>query len=414
LIVSGAGSVINLSGALNIGTALGVGDLTIGPGATVDAAVVNLQGQVVLEGGLLDPSVITVAQGTSTGGFGAAGGTGDLIVNDGTLLAHAGAEAGQALQTFMGTIAGQGTLQIDAGTTMELTGPVLNGNPLLDVNNDGSPVTVASNQVVNFTAGGGVLRLDDFAGFAGTIGTFNAGDMIEIPGLQIASQTVNGTVLSLFDGSHTLLGTIGFTSNVPVVAGIAVTSGLNIQCVAAGTMIETMNGQRAVEILVPGDEVRTLLGGPGLIIWTGMRSVDCARHPMPESVRPIRIDRDAFGLGTPARDLFVSPDHAIYVDDVLIPAKLLMNGTTIRQIPVSRIVYHHIELTRHDVVLAEGLPVETYLDTGDRANFSGGSVTALYPNFAARTWEMAGCAPLVLTGERLAAVRRREPRAASG
>ena len=68
VVISGAGSEINLSGALNIGTSLGTGDLTVGPGAAVHASAVNLQGQVVLEGGLLDPTVQNIGQGQTTGG----------------------------------------------------------------------------------------------------------------------------------------------------------------------------------------------------------------------------------------------------------------------------------------------------------------------------------------------------------
>jgi hypothetical protein len=92
----------------------------------------------------------------------------------------------------------------------------------------------------------------------------------------------------------------------------------------------------------------------------------------------------------PARALFVSPDHALFVDDVLIPAKLLLNGTTVRQVKRKTVTYHHIELARHDVVLAEGLPAETYLDTGGRAAFGGGAVVALHPAFAASRWETEG------------------------
>jgi collagen type I/II/III/V/XI/XXIV/XXVII alpha len=104
----------------------------------------------------------------------------------------------------------------------------------------------------------------------------------------------------------------------------------------------------------------------------------------------------------------LSPDHAIYVDRVLIPIRLLINGRTVRQELVDRISYHHIELARHDVLLANGMPAESYLDTGDRARFSnGGGVVALHPDFSARTWEMRGCAPLVQTGRVLTAVRKR-------
>jgi Hint domain len=79
-----------------------------------------------------------------------------------------------------------------------------------------------------------------------------------------------------------------------------------------------------------------------------------------------------------------------------------------------RVKYFHVELPRHEVILAEGLPVESYLDTGDRANFSGeGDAIRLFPDFGARfgpdaavVWETRGAAKLVLGGDRLEAIRR--------
>jgi hypothetical protein len=140
----------------------------------------------------------------------------------------------------------------------------------------------------------------------------------------------------------------------------------------------------------------------------GRRRVDCRSHPRPEEVWPVRIRRGAFAPDTPNRDLFLSPDHAVYAEGVLIPIKYLINGDTIRQVRRRTVTYFHLELAPHDVLLAEGLAVESYLDTGDRSSFeNGGRVVALFPSFSSLVWEACGYAPLVVTGPPFDAVRRR-------
>jgi hypothetical protein len=70
------------------------------------------------------------------------------------------------------------------------------------------------------------------------------------------------------------------------------------------------------------------------------------------------------------------------------------------------VTYYHVELPRHDVILAEGLPAESYLDIDDRSNFdNGGAVVRMHPDFATRAWEAEGCAEMVVTGAVLEAVR---------
>jgi hypothetical protein len=102
------------------------------------------------------------------------------------------------------------------------------------------------------------------------------------------------------------------------------------------------------------------------------------------------------------------------VNGDLVPISCLINGTSIVQIPVDEITYYHIELAQHDLLLAEGLLAESYLDVGDRANFiNGGDQLRLFPDFAttspdvAAVWETRGCAPLIIHGPRLEAVRTR-------
>ena len=409
LTVSDAGSLLTLSGTLYIGTADGVGDLTVGPGATIIATSVQQQGQVVLEGGLLDPNVVNVTAGQIIGGFGATGGTGDLIDNDGTLLAKAGTKASQKVMTFLGTIVGQGIMQIDAGSTLELTGPVLSGSPVVDVNNDGTPVAVPSTQTVIFETGtAGALQLDAIGGFAGTIGAYYAGDLFVISGGVLSGLAVsNGDTLTVNDGGG--IDSIAFAA--PLSAGqFAIVGGNTIevvQCFAEGTRLQTARGPVAVEALREGDRLVTAEDArQEPVVWIGRRTVNCTAHPKPKQVWPVRVRRGALGPRRPVRDLWLSPDHAVFVNDVLVPVKHLINGSSIAQVRRGRITYYHVELPHHELILAEGLAVESYLDVGDRSNFeNGGGAVALFPNFTSLKWETEGCAPLVVTGAELAAAR---------
>jgi collagen type I/II/III/V/XI/XXIV/XXVII alpha len=123
----------------------------------------------------------------------------------------------------------------------------------------------------------------------------------------------------------------------------------------------------------------------------------------------VRVTPGAFGPGQPSHDLYLSPDHAVFVNNVLIPVRLLLNGDTIAQTPRDEVMYFHVELPEHAIILAEGLSVESYLDSGDRANFDGGAMIRLFPDFTerlvARAWETRAAAPLVMTGEAIAAAR---------
>ena len=143
-----------------------------------------------------------------------------------------------------------------------------------------------------------------------------------------------------------------------------------IPCFAAGTRIKAERGMMAVEALGTGERVLTAGGRAEPIVWIGSRTVNCTTHLKPETVRPIRVSAGVFADAEPQRDLWLSPDHAVFADGVLIPIKYLINGTTIAQITVDDVTYYHIELTRHDLLCAEGLTAESYLDTGDRANFA--------------------------------------------
>ena len=61
----------------------------------------------------------------------------------------------------------------------------------------------------------------------------------------------------------------------------------------------------------------------------------------------------------------------MWLDGNLIPARLLLNGGSIRRDTTCRSVsYYHVELDTHDVLLANGLAAESYLDSGNRGVFA--------------------------------------------
>jgi hypothetical protein len=189
---------------------------------------------------------------------------------------------------------------------------------------------------------------------------------------------------------------------------LTITANVTMPCFAADTWIMTAHGNMPVERLREGDPVVTASGEVRPIRWIGHRTIDCRRHAKPHDVWPVRVHAGAFGDGLPCRDLWLSPDHAVFVDGVLIPVRYLINGRTIVQKRVAEVTYYHLELPAHDVILAEGLPCESYLDTGNRSAFAnGGDAIQLHPTFARGVWAASGCAELVLNGARLMAAKRR-------
>jgi hypothetical protein len=176
--------------------------------------------------------------------------------------------------------------------------------------------------------------------------------------------------------------------------------GFDVACFATGTRIATANGEVRVESLRAGEDVAiTEDGSPVPIVWIGHRNVVTALHERPEDVMPVRVRRDAIAPGQPVRDLILSPDHALALDGVLIPVRYLINGQSIVQEHADRITYWHVELARHDILLADGLPTESFLDTGNRSAFAnGGKVVQFVPLFARDVWDAESCAPLVISG----------------
>jgi len=426
-----AGSVVNdghISGPSQSGIYLVAGSVTNNAGGRIDggwAVAIHGAGSVLNAG--------TLAATTQSGIYIGAGGT---ITNlaGGTISGTTGIDLRAAAGTVdtAGSIAGSGGTAVSfapgyANLLKVHPGAAFSG--LVDGGNTiGAPIASA----LEFAAGSGTLAglgttLVDFsgitldpgaawtlrgtpAGFAGPISGFATGDTIELAGLTGSISGFAGGTLSLQSSAGPLA--LAFAGNIPAQGFTFANSsgGLDITlappCFRAGTQIATDRGPVAVEHLQAGDRVRLARSAATAdIAWLGHRQVNCRRHPDPRAVWPVRILAGAFAPGRPRRDLFLSPDHAVFIDGVLVPIRYLVNGATIAQVETDSVTYWHVELASHDVILAEDLPCESYLDTGNRASFAnGGSSIALQPDFALRIWEQAGCAPLVRGGEAVAAI----------
>lgn len=151
----------------------------------------------------------------------------------------------------------------------------------------------------------------------------------------------------------------------------------------------------------------TIDGDAAPVTWIGYRHVLRSSHPNPECICPVRVKAHALGPGAPQADLLLSPDHAIFVENVLIPIRYLINGQNIRQEWPESITYFHVELPRHSVIYAEGLPAESYLDTGDRSSFANSPAPRIHPYFGSPVndrslvMDALGYAPLHITGEKV-------------
>jgi lysophospholipase L1-like esterase len=227
-------------------------------------------------------------------------------------------------------------------------------------------------------------------------------DLSATYGDSFAALAAAGLMSDLLHPDATLYADIGSK----IAALLAQTIDSAAACFAAGTRILTPHGEQAVEDLAAGDVVMTHTGAAE-VIWLGRRRINLARHRQKEEVQPIRIAAGALCDGFPRRDLLLSPDHALYLDGHLIPAKALLNGFTIRRSAQPSVTYYHIEVSRHAAVFAEGVAAETYLETGNRGAFENTGAIALHPAAAQALREETGFAPFAEAGPVVEAVRQR-------
>ena len=275
--------------------------------------------------------------------------------------------------------------------------------------------------VINFgTAAGVTLALSSQAATVEAIGGLTiasgtvSGQTIELTGVTVTSTSLinsgNTLAVSLTAGGpiNIKLGTAipGKYFHFQNVGGNAFLEESTTVCYLAGTRIRTDRGDALVEDLQIGDKIVTLDGSAKPIKWIGRRAYSSAFAAGNRDVIPILFKQGSLGRNVPVRDLYVSPLHAMFLDNVLVPAEHLVNGVSVVRCPeIDPIRYFHIELENHDVIFAEDAPAETFVDCDSRGIFHNSrEFSELYPDADTQAWKF--CFPRIESGPLLENIRR--------
>ncbi len=279
-----------------------------------------------------------------------------------------------------------------AGTGADMLVAVGNGNTLTGgAGND----TLSAAGTGNILIGGGGIDIYEFnAGFGtvtienGATGNTPSGTLQLGPGItlnellfiqsgndlqiEISGSTDEITVQNWFAGPAHELASIQLNGDP---SDNLTTAEVNNDtfCFYPGTSLATPTGAIAVEDITPGTILLTS-NGPKPVRWLGRSTVStCFADPLRS--QPIRIKAGALPNNLPLRDLLVSPDHALFLDNMLIQASALINHTTITREAETpaQFIYYHIEMISHELVLAEGSWAETFIDHADRMSFDNWS-----------------------------------------
>ncbi|WP_037294860.1 Hint domain-containing protein [Roseobacter sp. AzwK-3b] len=222
---------------------------------------------------------------------------------------------------------------------------------------DGSKTLDLLANDVNST--GGTLTITHINGQAVSVG-----DVVTLTTGQQVMLNANGTVTVTGDGD---VEQFNFTYEAASSTGqsdIGFVTVDSVPCFTAGTRILTPSGLIQVECLNPGDLVTTKDDGPQPLRWIGQRRVAAEG-----SFAPILIPAGSFGAH---HDLLVSPLHRVLIRDslaellfgegeVLVAARDLVNGHSIRRMEGGFVDYLHLMFDRHQVIFSEGLETESFL-----------------------------------------------------
>ncbi len=292
LALNAGGTVTNLAGGTITGNSAGI---SLAHGLVSNAGYIR-GGTGIYANGLTTVQNAGTIAGTSGTAINFGSANADLIAAPGAVF----------LGNVIANASHSNTLELTSGTTAgTLTGlnsQFTNFQTIIDDNNAAWTLSgvnaINTIDITNFTTTDGIV-------------TIGATDELTIGNLTLSFASGDtGGLLTLSSDGH---------------GGTEIT---NVLCFLEGTHIATPTGETQVENLAIGDLILTATGETVPVRWIGIHTA-ATRFADPLRIMPIRIHQGALGNNLPRRDLLLSPDHAMYINGVLIQAGALVNGINI-------------------------------------------------------------------------------------
>lgn len=354
---TGSGSVLSLA------TAYGSGSATINTQA---------KNPVILSGGTWS----AVLSGATTYYVsGKVSATGPVVLSSiSTLVISSGAVVSGAVVS-----GGIPTVSVTSGGILE-NSLVLNGY-VSALNGATLSSNTLNSDVVTLYSGASSIRDTYINSGSGTDGysdaTVYSGATLDTP--YIGSANAGSFTVTVSSGASVANPTLVQSGGKLVVSGGTLTTDTTAPCFLSGTLIETVDGLKAVEDIRIGDRVLTYVATDTErsvalareVIWAGRTSARIdPGQPDDLSGFPVRVARDALEDGVPFKDLLITAEHCLFIAGAFVPVRMLVNGRTIRyDKAISSYEYYHIETEDHAIIRADGALSESYLDTGNRQSF---------------------------------------------
>ncbi|RUT26059.1 hypothetical protein C0V97_08345 [Asaia sp. W19] len=360
--------------------------LSAAAGASLSQIVVGSGGSVISAGAPVSSSTSNVTLNPS-------------VQNHNTMNTGGSITGGDWIAVNIG-----GTTYYQSGTA-KLTGPVFLTNATLTITSgavvDGMLQAQLGNPTITIQSGGVLTHSTLNNGYVtvqnGGVMSGNYGNSAQVT-VSSGGKSINDTFYTTYGGNDTVTVLSGATISGPSLSNttLVVSSGASLiepvnigsggaatiygtaeACFLPGTMIATPMGEVAIETLAVGDEIITLEPGTGnavtqRVTWVGKgRTITNGSAYDDLAGYPVCVAKDAIATGVPHRDVYLTAEHCLYVDGHLVPVRTLVNGGSIYY-DTSRTDYEyfHLATEKHSVILADGMPSETYRDTGNARAFS--------------------------------------------